>query len=154
MAKKLSPTVSMALSNSLKELRNCISRIICVWSLFFSIRVYGSLHFLPILLENYRFLSFCAFCVICLFCVEFDAIVINLIQLTLDNSNTRKLEHLVRSNKFVGTLNLLTLFRQRNLYNSNTRKLEHHGRSNKFVGPLDEFLSIARTFPCLSKVFQ
>ena len=35
------------------------------------------------------------------------------IQLTLGNSNTRKLEHLVRSNKFVGPLNLLTLFRQK-----------------------------------------
>ena len=31
------------------------------------------------------------------------------VQLTLDNSETRKLEHFVRSNKFVGPLNLLTL---------------------------------------------
>ena len=36
----------------LKELRNRISRIIRLWSLFCSIRVYPSLHFLPILLEN------------------------------------------------------------------------------------------------------
>ena len=36
----------------LKELRNRISRIIRFWSLFCSIRVYASLHFLPILLEN------------------------------------------------------------------------------------------------------
>ena len=38
--------------NLLKELRNRISRIIRFWSLFCSIRVYASLHFLPILLEN------------------------------------------------------------------------------------------------------
>ena len=36
----------------LKELRNCISRITCVWSLFCSIRVYKSLRFLPILLKK------------------------------------------------------------------------------------------------------
>ena len=36
--------------NSLKELRNCILWIIPVWSLFCSVRVYKSLHFLPILL--------------------------------------------------------------------------------------------------------
>ena len=36
----------------LKELRNRISRIIRLRSLFCSIRVYASLHFLPILLEN------------------------------------------------------------------------------------------------------
>ena len=39
-------------TNWLKELRNCISSIIRLWSLFCSIRVYASLHFLPILLEN------------------------------------------------------------------------------------------------------
>ena len=43
------------------------------------------------------------------------------VQLTLNNSNTLKLEHLVRSNKFVGPLNLLTLFKQKKIYNSNTR---------------------------------
>ena len=47
----------------LKELRNRISRIIRVWSLFCSIRVYASQHFLQILVENQffivlRFLSF------------------------------------------------------------------------------------------------
>ena len=36
----------------LKELRNCIPRIIRVWSLICSIQVYIGLHFLPILLEN------------------------------------------------------------------------------------------------------
>ena len=36
----------------LKELRNCILRITRVRSLFCSIRVYASLHFLPIYLEN------------------------------------------------------------------------------------------------------
>ena len=36
----------------LKELRNCILRNIRVWSLFCSVRVYISLYFLPILLEN------------------------------------------------------------------------------------------------------
>ena len=53
-----------------KEQRNCISRIIRVWSLFCSMRVYTSLHFLPILLENYFGLS--ELFVFCLFCVEFD----------------------------------------------------------------------------------
>ena len=57
-------------------------------------------------------------------------------------------------NKFVGPLNLLTLFRQKNIYNSNTWKLEHHGRSNKFVSPLDEFLSMTQTFSHLSELFQ
>ena len=38
--------------DTLKELRNCIPHLIRVWSLFCSIRVYKSLHFLPILLEN------------------------------------------------------------------------------------------------------
>ena len=33
--------------NTLKELRNFILRIIRVWSLFSSKRVYTSLHFLP-----------------------------------------------------------------------------------------------------------
>ena len=37
----------------LKELRNCIPQIIRVWSLFCSIWVYKSPHFLPILLENW-----------------------------------------------------------------------------------------------------
>ena len=37
---------------SLKELRNCTLSIIRVRSLFCSIRVYASLHFLPILSEN------------------------------------------------------------------------------------------------------
>ena len=48
---------------NLKELRNRFSRIIRLWSLFCSIRIYASLHFLLIRLENYffillRFLSF------------------------------------------------------------------------------------------------
>ena len=63
---------------SLKELRNRISRIIRLWSLFCSILVYASLHFLPIPLEN-KFLSFCAFCLFCLLCVELDVIFINFI---------------------------------------------------------------------------
>ena len=48
---------------SLKELQNCIPLIIRVWSLFSSIRVYKSPHFLPVLLENYSFvfLSFLCF---------------------------------------------------------------------------------------------
>ena len=37
---------------NLKELWNCILCIICMWSLFCSVRVYISLQFLPILLEN------------------------------------------------------------------------------------------------------
>ena len=35
-----------------KELRKYVPRIIRVWSLFSSVRVYKGLHFLPILLEN------------------------------------------------------------------------------------------------------
>ena len=33
----------------LKELQNCILWIIRVWSVFYSVRVYISLHFLPII---------------------------------------------------------------------------------------------------------
>ena len=51
----------------LKELRNCISRIIRLWSLFCSIRVYASLHF-----------PLCAFGIFCLLHVEFDVISITL----------------------------------------------------------------------------
>ena len=47
---------------SLKKLRNWISHIICVCSLFCSIRVYKYLHFLPILLENYFFVFLGFFC--------------------------------------------------------------------------------------------
>ena len=36
---------------------------------------------------------------------------VSVVQLTLNKSNIQKLKHLVRSNKFVGPLNLLTLFR-------------------------------------------
>ena len=36
----------------IKQATNCISSIICLWSLFCSVRVYASLHFLPILLEK------------------------------------------------------------------------------------------------------
>ena len=34
-------------------------KFICMWSLFFSVRVYESLHFLPIILENYVFFFPC-----------------------------------------------------------------------------------------------
>ena len=48
--------IPITLGNSniviLKELRNRITRIIRLRPLFCSIRVYASLHFLPILLEN------------------------------------------------------------------------------------------------------
>ena len=74
----------------------------------------------------------------------------SLLQFTLDTLNTQKLKHLVRSNKFVHPLDLLTLFRQKSLYNSNTQKLEHFDKSNKHVGPLNEFLSISQTFSYLA----
>ena len=45
----LSPACAAIDIVPLKELRNCISRSICVWSLFCSIQVYTSLHFLMIL---------------------------------------------------------------------------------------------------------
>ena len=40
------------IKKNLKELRNCILCIICVWSLFCSIQVYTSQHFLSILFGN------------------------------------------------------------------------------------------------------
>ena len=60
---------------SLKELRNFISRIILVRSLFYSIRVYTSLYFLPIFWKT----SFSCVSVHSVFsaCSEFDAIFIN-----------------------------------------------------------------------------
>ena len=42
----------MQFETQLQELRNFISRIIPVWSLFWSLRVYASLRFLSILLEK------------------------------------------------------------------------------------------------------
>ena len=56
---------SVTLNEVLKELRNCISRIIRVWSLFCSIRVYTSLHFLPILLVNYLILCLSTLFALC-----------------------------------------------------------------------------------------
>ena len=50
-----SPTRITAESNTLKELRDCILRIIYVWSSFCSIRVRVILQILPILLQNYYF---------------------------------------------------------------------------------------------------
>ena len=60
---KIGLTFLAQLVSILMELRNRMSPIIRLWSLFCSIRVYTSLHFLPILLENWffiilRFLSF------------------------------------------------------------------------------------------------
>ena len=51
-ANKKDPLVKWASSLHLKELRSFISRIIRLWSLICSIRVYVSLHFRQILLEN------------------------------------------------------------------------------------------------------
>ena len=45
----------------LKELRNRILCIICACSLFCSIWIYVSLHFLPILLKNFCLSVFCDF---------------------------------------------------------------------------------------------
>ena len=42
----------------LKVLRNGVLCIICVWLLFCSARVYISLHFLPVILVNYRLSHF------------------------------------------------------------------------------------------------
>ena len=39
----------------LKDLRNCILCVIQVWSVFYSVRVYISLHFIPILLVKLSF---------------------------------------------------------------------------------------------------
>ena len=76
-------------------------------------------------------------------------------QLTLDNLNTQKLEHLDNLNtQKLEHLDNLNTQKLEHLDNLNTQKLEHLGRSNKFVGPLDEFLAITRTFPYLSEAFQ
>ena len=45
----------LIVNSPLKELRNCILFIIRVWSLFCSVRVYATLHFLPILLVKLGF---------------------------------------------------------------------------------------------------
>ena len=46
----------------IKELQKCILYIICVWSLFCSVRVYISLYFYRFFVFlNYRFLCFCIF---------------------------------------------------------------------------------------------
>ena len=47
------------LPRNLKELRNCVLRIIRVWSVFCSVQVYISLHFLPIFLVKPGFRLFC-----------------------------------------------------------------------------------------------
>ena len=49
---KIGLTFVAQLVSILKELRNRMSPIIRLWSLYWSIRVYTSLHFLPTLLEN------------------------------------------------------------------------------------------------------
>ena len=46
---------TVELLRMLKELRNRILRIICLWSSFCSIRVYTGMQFPPILLRNYSF---------------------------------------------------------------------------------------------------
>ena len=76
--KAMSPRHSAQCKIALKELRNRISHVIRLWSLFCSILVYASLHFLLIHLENY-FSLFCAFCLLCLFCVKIDVIFIHFI---------------------------------------------------------------------------
>ena len=60
----------------LKELQNCIFRIIRAWSLFCSIRIHASLHFLLILSKN---LIFClaVFCIFCLYCFKLGVIFID-----------------------------------------------------------------------------
>ena len=44
-----------SLNYELKDLRNCILCLISVWSLFCSVRVYISLHFLPMILVKLDF---------------------------------------------------------------------------------------------------
>ena len=54
--------------------RICVLYIIRAWSLFCSIRIYISLHFLPVLLKKLVFLFFCVllFCIFCFY--EFNVI--------------------------------------------------------------------------------
>ena len=64
-------TIDVAKSQNLKELRNFILCILCAWSLFYSIRIYISLHFLPI-----KKIVFCLSVswLFCLLFFEFDFI--------------------------------------------------------------------------------
>ena len=100
------------LTSILKELRNCILCIIPVWSLFCSIRVYKSLHFLQILLVKLGFVFLCfgfsCFCIsvflflyICSFAISFEFnVLIDLI--TWYNQSGTKTNHVLF--KFVFTL--------------------------------------------------
>ena len=63
----------------LKAQRNCILRIICVWSLFRSIRVYTSLHFLPFFWKT----SFCFSTLFALCRNEFNVTFTNFITFAL-----------------------------------------------------------------------
>ena len=91
----------------LKELQNCILCIIPVWSLFCSVQVYKSLHFLPILLVK---LGFCLsmfqffvflFLYLCSFVLSFEFnVLIDLI--TWYSQSGNKINHVLF--KFVFTL--------------------------------------------------
>ena len=78
-----SQTTISDLINPLKDLQNCILCIIPVWSLFCSIRVYKSLHFLLVhlvfVLLCFIFSCFCffVFLYLCCFalCFEFNVLI-------------------------------------------------------------------------------
>ena len=63
----------------LKELRNCLLRTSLEWPLFCSIRVYTSLYFLPILLENLFFCLPAVFVITA--CSEFHVLFINFLNI-------------------------------------------------------------------------
>ena len=73
---------------TLKDPWNCTSRIILVWSLFCSIRVYRSLHFLPILLDSFWNLVFLLFFLrfFALYRIGFNVIFTNFITFALHNN--------------------------------------------------------------------
>ena len=73
---KFKTCLTLILPIYLKELRNFILYIIHAWSLFCSLQIYISLHFLPIILKKLAF-CFSVFCVFCLICFELEVIFID-----------------------------------------------------------------------------
>ena len=61
-----------------KEPRKCILCIISVWSLFYLLRIYIRLHFLPIPFKKLVF-CFSVFCALCMICFELEVVFIDIL---------------------------------------------------------------------------